>query len=87
VTVSIGARGTYEQVMAFASGLRQLDRLVVFDLVGLTADNEDSGQVIMDLELRIFTTDELVVTPQLGEEELLDVDDLDGETADGGRAT
>jgi Tfp pilus assembly protein PilO len=86
VSVSIGASGTYEQVMAFATGLRQLDRLVVVDLVGLTADSEDAGRVIMDLELRIFTTDVLVITPQFDEEELLDASELDTEAAGEGSA-
>ena len=76
VTLSIGASGTYEQVMAFATGLRGLDRLVVIDLIGLTVDEESSSSVIVDLELRIFTTAELTAPSELddqlldGEEEL-----------------
>jgi Tfp pilus assembly protein PilO len=82
VTISVGASGTYEQVMTFASELRQLDRLVVTDLVALTADEEDSSLVTLDLELRIFTTDQLVATAEI-DDEILD-EAADGEAIDDG---
>lgn len=77
VTISIGARGGYEQVMAFVDALLALDRLVVIDLIDMTADEEDTGQLILDLELRIFTTEQLLSVPEL-DEDLLD-GDLDEE--------
>lgn len=72
ITISVGAGGSYEQAMAFAAELGRLERLVVVDLVRLTADEEDSSQVIIDLELRIFTTEQLVIAPQLDDEDLPD---------------
>ena len=40
-----------------------MDRLVVIDLIDLNADEEDTSEIILDLELRIFTTENLVTTP------------------------
>lgn len=62
VTISIGARGSYERLLAFVDELVALDRLVVIDLVDLNADEGESDEVVMDLELRIFTTSQLVQT-------------------------
>ena len=81
ITISVGASGSYEAAMAFASELGRLERLVVTDLIALTSDEEDSSRVVIDLELRIFTTEQLVVTPQL-DDELLD-DGLEDGTVDG----
>lgn len=86
VTISVGARGTYPQVVAFADAMQALDRLVVVDLIALNADEEDTSQIILDLEMRIFTTEVLVTTPEL-EEDLFDEDgeliEEDGEPGDG----
>ena len=60
VSISVGATGTYSQVIAFADALRALDRLVVLDRIDLNADEEETSKIILDLELRIFTTDALV---------------------------
>jgi Tfp pilus assembly protein PilO len=68
VSISIGARGGYDQVVAFADELRALDRLVVIDLMDLTTDEEDTNTLILDVELRIFTTEELTTVSDLGDE-------------------
>ena len=85
VTISIGARGQYPALLAFVDELHALDRLVVVDLVDLTSDEEDTSQVIMDVELRIFTTEQLVQTPELDEFDDGFVDDgsFDGGSIDG----
>ena len=81
VTISIGASGSYDQIMAFADGLRALDRLVVIDRFEANADEENITQVIADLELRIFTT-QVLSSPDL-EIDLID-EAIDGELDDPG---
>lgn len=65
VSISIGARGGYDQVLGFADELLAMGRLVVIDLMDLTTDEEDASQIILDLELRIFTTQQLVTASDL----------------------
>ncbi len=62
IVISIGAVGTYPGLLAFVDELTALDRLVLIDLVDLNVDDEISEQVILDLELRVFTT--AVLTPE-----------------------
>lgn len=86
ISLSIGGTATYDEFMAFADALVASDRLVVVDTISLTAAEDDSGELTVDVGLRIFTTAELVETdPSLlfdlesGEplDELVDEDDLD----------
>lgn len=63
ITLSVGARGPYEALMGFVDQLRHQPRLVVVDLVDLTADENDANALVANLELRIFTTKALVNTP------------------------
>lgn len=58
--VSIGGSGSYAAVMDFIERLGSLERLTVIDVADLSAE-EDAAEVIMDLEVRIFTTG--AVTP------------------------
>lgn len=63
VTLSIGTRGPYEALMDLLDQLRHQPRLVVVDLVDLTADENDASTLVANLEVRIFTTAALVSTP------------------------
>ncbi|MEZ5411992.1 MAG: type 4a pilus biogenesis protein PilO [Acidimicrobiales bacterium] len=63
ITLSIGTRGTYEALMGFLDQLRHQPRLVVVDLIDLTADENDAGTLVANLEVRIFTTAALVNLP------------------------
>jgi Tfp pilus assembly protein PilO len=59
VAVTLGARGGYEGLMGFVDSLIAADRIVVVDRIELRAD-EESADVLLDLDIRIFTTDRLV---------------------------
>lgn len=63
VTLSIGTRGPYEALLGFLDQLRHQPRLVVVDLVDLTADENDASTLVANFEVRIFTTAALVNTP------------------------
>ncbi len=58
----VGARGPSAALRGFIKRLRPRPRLVVVDLVDLTADENDAGALVANLELRIFTTKALVHT-------------------------
>lgn len=62
ISLSIGGTATYDEFMAFADDLVASERLVVIDTVSLTAAEDDSGELTVDVGLRIFTTAELVET-------------------------
>lgn len=73
ILVSIGATGGYLDLMSFIDSLVAADRLVLLDGVEMRADESDSTMVILDLELRIFTTESLVGVSDLGfDDEFLD---------------
>ncbi len=69
-SISLGATGSYERLVGFVDRLRDLDRLVVIDLIGFNADEEDPSVVTLDLELRIFTTDRSIAPADLDSEGL-----------------
>ncbi len=70
VSISIGATGSYEEIMAFADALLVLNRLVVMDIFEINTDEENANQIIADIELRIFTTEQLTTVDA-------DIDDFD----------
>ena len=59
VSFSITGQGSFEAAMAFVDRVMTLPRLIVVDALGLTSVEGDTGQVILDLDLRIFTTDQM----------------------------
>lgn len=65
VSLSLGARGSYEELMAFLDQLSTLDRLVMVDLVQINSDAE-SGDLFLDASARVFTTADLVASDQGG---------------------
>ncbi len=62
ISLSIGGTATYDEFMAFADDLVASERLVVIDTISLTAPEDDSGELTVDVGLRIFTTADLVET-------------------------
>ncbi len=68
ITISLGASGSYPQVLAFAEALGDLDRLVVVDHIDVNADEAQTSRLILDVELRIFTTDRLSTGSALAQE-------------------
>lgn len=62
ISLSIGGTATYEQFMAFVDSLEASERLVVIDTISLTAPEDDSGELTVDVGLRIFTTADLIET-------------------------
>ncbi|MDW3221153.1 MAG: type 4a pilus biogenesis protein PilO [Acidimicrobiales bacterium] len=86
ILISIGATGSYLDLMSFIDALVAADRLVLVDGVEMRADESDSAIVILDVEVRIFTTESLVGVPDLGfDDEFLDdpVDDPVDEPIEG----
>ncbi|GJM37970.1 MAG: hypothetical protein DHS20C19_13370 [Acidimicrobiales bacterium] len=73
ILISIGATGGYLDLMSFIDALVDADRHVLVDGVEMRADESDSTMVILDVEVRIFTTESLVGVPDLGfDDEFLD---------------
>ena len=68
VSISIGATGTYPGLMGFVAALEALDRLVLVDSIEMRADEADSSIVVLDLEVRIFTTENLVSVSDFDDE-------------------
>jgi Tfp pilus assembly protein PilO len=64
VTLSLAGQGSFESAMDFVERLTALPRLVVVDVFGLSAVDGDAEQIIVDLELRVFTTEALVANAQ-----------------------
>jgi len=72
VTLSLTGTGTFDAAMTFIERLETEPRLIVIDAVTLTAADEDPNQIILDVEMRIFTRDVLVeIDPTL----LIDFED------------
>lgn len=76
VLLSVSLHGTFDQTIDLMDELVMLPRIVIVESVGLGTDDTASGLAI-DLELRIFTTEELVDSTD-GFLEDFDVDDDDG---------
>lgn len=84
ITLSIGTRGRYEALMDFLDALRHQPRLVLVDLIDLTADENDASGLVADLEVRVFTTEALVRPPAAEDSGAVDtaaVDPAAGDTA------
>lgn len=64
VLVSVGATGRYLDLVSFVDELTAMDRLVLVDAIEFRSDEGDSDAVVLDLELRIFTTAVLTTEPQ-----------------------
>ena len=52
--------GTFTAAMSFIERLEAESRLIVIDAVTITAADEDPNQLVLDVEMRVFTTDTLV---------------------------
>jgi len=63
ILLSVGATGSYQNLLGFVDDMTGGDRLVLIDFLDLNSDEAASAQVTMDLELRIFTTADLVPQP------------------------
>lgn len=74
VTLTVAARGGYENLLAFIDDLAALERLVIVDLVQLNADVE-SDDILLDASIRIFTTADLT---QDSSSDTAALDDADG---------
>lgn len=85
ITLSIGTRGAYEALMGFLDDLRHQPRLVIVDLIDLRTDENDAASLVGDLEVRIFTTQELVRPPTVDDPAIAVADDaVAGTDAPGG---
>jgi Tfp pilus assembly protein PilO len=60
VSLSLTGQGPFESTMEFVNRLDDLPRLIVVDTLGLSAVDGNADQIIIDLELRVFTTETLV---------------------------
>ena len=60
VTLAITGIGSYRQAIDFVEAVTDHTRLVIVDAMTLTAADEDPDEIVIDVELRIFTTDELI---------------------------
>ncbi len=60
VTLSLTGTGTFTAAMTFIERLEDESRLIVIDALTMTAADEDPNQIILDIEMRVFTTDTLV---------------------------
>lgn len=63
VSMSLMGQAGFEEAIAFVDRLRALPRLVVVDVLGLSAVDGATDQIILDLEFRVFTTEALVPQP------------------------
>lgn len=70
ILVSIGATGEYAALVSFVDELTTLERLVLVDTIELRAEEGDTTTLLLDLELRIFTT-EMLTTEGEFEDDLL----------------
>ncbi|MEZ5246331.1 MAG: hypothetical protein R2707_14610 [Acidimicrobiales bacterium] len=59
VIIAVALNGGFAETIRFLDGLSHLPRLVVAEAIAVGFD-EVSGTLAIDLELRVFTTDELV---------------------------
>ncbi len=69
ISISIGATGAYPGLVAFVDALVADDRLVLVDSIEMRSDEADSSIVILDLEVRIFTTENLISVSDFGFDE------------------
>jgi len=76
ILVSIGATGDYGALISFMDELTAMDRLVLVDIVELRAEDSDTTTLLLDLELRIFTTANLTADGEF-EDDLLLFDEED----------
>lgn len=60
VTLSVTGIGSFTGTMELVARIEDLERLVVIDALTLTTADDDPDQIVIDLELRVFTTDVLV---------------------------
>lgn len=60
VTLTLTAAGSFFEIMNFLDALDGQPRLIVMDSVSLTAADDASQEVVLDLEFRVFTTESLV---------------------------
>jgi len=60
ITLSLAGTATYTAAMSFIERLEAESRLIVIDAVTITAADEDPNQLVLDVEMRVFTTDTLV---------------------------
>jgi len=80
ISFSLTGQGSFEAAMEFVDQVATLPRLVVIDELGLTSIEGESGQVILDLDVRVFTTEQMTSTATnaiLGSGEASELDDLD----------
>lgn len=76
VTLAVTGIGDYPGAIGFVDAIVDRDRLVIIDAVILTSADESPDEIVIDVELRIFTTDELIEPdPTL----LADIADEEGE--------
>lgn len=55
VSMTLGATGTYADVMAFIGSFTSLDRIVVVDSLALATKGDGSGVLDLDVGFRVFT--------------------------------
>jgi Tfp pilus assembly protein PilO len=60
ITLSLTGTGTFDAAMTFIERLEAESRLIVIDAVNLTAADDDPNQIILNVEMRVFTRDTLV---------------------------
>ena len=60
ISIAVSGVGTFEAVMDLMARIENLNRLTVIDVVKLTSGDDEPGQILVDLEFRVFTSGTIV---------------------------
>lgn len=59
VALSLTGQGPFEATLDFVGRIQALPRLVVIDRLGLRTVDDGAGEIIIDIDFRIFTTESM----------------------------